>query len=118
VSAIADAIVRGGSAPTDLPTWVGSAIADLRASEGRCLVHVGPHQLAEIHALAYAMNEALGARGISYTLIEPVVASPIDQARLLRDLADDMRAGRVRSLFIIDSNPVFTAPATLGFAAR
>ena len=61
---------------------------------------------AELHALVHAMNEALGGRGTTYELIEPVEASPVDQAASLRDLLADMQAGHVQSLVIIDSNPV------------
>ena len=49
--------------PSGAPDWVGKAIADLAAKRGRALVHVGPDQPAETHALVHAMNEKLGARG-------------------------------------------------------
>ena len=61
------------------------------------------------------MNEALGGRGTTYDLVEPVEASPVAQAQSLRELVDDMHAGRVESLVVIDSNPVFAAPGALGF---
>ena len=86
----------------------------LKAARGRALVHVGPDQPAETHALAHAMNEALGARGPTFDLIEPVVHEPVDQAGSLRALIAAMQAGQVTNLLILDSNPVFTAPATLG----
>jgi molybdopterin-containing oxidoreductase family iron-sulfur binding subunit len=56
------------------------------------------------------MNEALGGRNATYALIDPVEADPVDQAASLHDLMGDMQAGRVTSLLIIGSNPVFTAP--------
>ena len=62
------------------------------------------------------MNEALGARGTTFDLIEPVAHEPLDQARLVAS-ADRGHAGRAgHHLLIIDSNPVFTAPASWGFA--
>ena len=79
-------------------------------------MHVGPDQPAELHALALAMNEALGARGITFDLIEPVAHDPVDQAASLRALIAAMQAGQVANLLIVDSNPAFTAPATWGFA--
>ena len=72
---------------------------------------------AEIHALVHAMNEALGARGNTLELIEPVAHAAIDHEASLTELVSDMQGGSVNSLLIIDSNPVFTAPAVLGFAA-
>ena len=43
-------------------------------------------------------------------MIDPVEADPVDHAASLRGLTEDMRAGRVKTLLVIDSNPVFTAP--------
>jgi molybdopterin-containing oxidoreductase family iron-sulfur binding subunit len=99
--------------PGGMPPWFGSLVADLRAAHGRAFIHAGPTQPAEIHALVHAMNEALGGRNATYALIDPVEVDPVDQATSLRELMADMQAGRVTSLLIIDSNPVFTAP---GFA--
>ncbi|MBV8526466.1 MAG: 4Fe-4S dicluster domain-containing protein, partial [Acetobacteraceae bacterium] len=84
---------------------------DLKQHHGRALVHVGPDQPSEIHALVHAMNEALGARGSTIELVDPVAQSPTDQAASLQSLIEDMRAGRVSTLLIIDSNPVYSAAA-------
>jgi molybdopterin-containing oxidoreductase family iron-sulfur binding subunit len=110
VVGLADSVTRGGS--TSLP-WIGSVADDLRAHHGRAFVHVGPHQPAEMHALVHTINERLGGRGTTYELIEPVQAAP---AASLHELVTDMQAGRVQSLILIDSNPVFAAPVSLGFA--
>jgi MoCo/4Fe-4S cofactor protein with predicted Tat translocation signal len=99
-----------------LPAWVAKIAGDLMAHPGRVFVHVGPDQPPEVHALAHAMNEKLGARGATFDLIEPVAHASEDQGVSLRDLVADMRAGKVTTLLIIDSNPVFAAPGALGFA--
>lgn len=109
VPALAAAVLRN-EAPADMPPWFAPMVADLKAARGHSLVHAGPNQPAATHALVHAVNEALGGRDSCYTLIEPVEADPVDQAASLRDLMDDMRAGSVKSLVIIDSNPAFTAP--------
>jgi MoCo/4Fe-4S cofactor protein with predicted Tat translocation signal len=116
VQALADVVLRGGQPPADAPHWTGKLITDLQANKGQCLVHAGPQQPAEIHALVHAVNEALGGRGKTYELIDAVEAAPVDQAQSLHDLVADMQAGRVKSLLVLDSNPVFTAPGSLGFA--
>jgi molybdopterin-containing oxidoreductase family iron-sulfur binding subunit len=105
-----------GSPSSGLPDWVAKVAADLRAHPGRVFVHVGPDQPPEVHALAHAMNEKLGARGATFDLIEPVAHAPEDHGASLRDLVADMRAGKVTALLVIDSNPVFAAPGALGFA--
>ena len=114
VATLAGSILRNEHAAS-APHWLAPLIADLKAARGRALVHVGPHQPAETHALAHAMNEALGARGLTFDLIEPVVHEPVDQVGSLRALISAMQAGQVTNLLILDSNPVFTAPATWGF---
>ncbi len=97
------------------PDWMDDVIADLAANYGRALIHVGPEQPPETHALAHAMNEALGARGQTLELIAPLVQTASPQPQSLDELVDEMRAGKVNALVIIDSNPVYAAPRALGF---
>ena len=101
--------------PSNTPDWVSKVIADLIANPGRVLVHLGPDQPPETHALVHAINNKLGAPGATLDLISPVVHSPVDQAASLNDLVEDMRTGKVSTLLIVDSNPAYTAPAALGF---
>jgi len=115
VGAIATGILE--NAPTaSMPDWVGAIIVDLKAAHGRAFVQVGSEQAPQIQAWAHALNEALGGRGSTFELIDPVAHEPIDQAAALSTLISDMQTGQVSHLVIIDSNPVFTAPANLGFA--
>ena len=114
VMALAAGILEGSSL-SGPPDWIGQAIADLTVNHRRALVHVGPDQSAETHALVHAINEKLGARGSTLELIAPV-AYPADQAATLADLVEDMRTGKVSTLLIMDSNPAYAAPGALGFA--
>jgi molybdopterin-containing oxidoreductase family iron-sulfur binding subunit len=116
VQTLADVVLHGGHPPGDAPHWTGKLIADLQANKGRCFVHVGPQHPAETHALVHAVNEALGGRGRTYDLIDAVETAPTDQMQSLHDLVADMQADRVKSLIVLDSNPVFAAPGSLGFA--
>ena len=113
--ALAQAILQSAS-DSAAPDWVGKVAKDLIANHGRALVHIGPDQPAEMHALVHAINEKLGARGATLDLIESVVHRPVGEGTALTDLVSDMQAGKVTSLLIIDSNPVYAAAATLGFA--
>lgn len=115
VTALAAGILSP-SAPTPTPDWVGKVIADLAANAGRALVHVGPSQPPETHALVHAINEKLGARGATLDLVTPAVHSPINQTASLGELVEEMRTGKVTALLIIDGNPVYTAPGSLAFA--
>lgn len=114
--ALAAGILQSSPPPSAAPDWIGAVIADLTANTGRALVHVGPHQPPEVHALVHAINDKLGAPGATQTPVTPAVHTPIDQAASLRDLVADMQSGKVATLLIIDGDPVYTAPATLGFA--
>ncbi len=118
VAALAAALLRGESSaapPGSLPSWLAPLIADLKAARGRALVHVGASQPPEMHAIAHAINESLGSRGIGFDMIEPVVKPPADRAQALPLLISEMQAGQVDHLLIIDSNPVATAPAVWRF---
>ncbi len=115
VAALAAGILQGNP-PADVPPWVREMIVDLKAHRGRAFIHAGPSLSPEAHALVLAMNEALGGRGTMYELIEPVAVAPDEiQLELLAALTADMHAGKVSTLLIIDSNPVFTAPSVLDF---
>src|SRR6185369_137997 len=78
------------------------------------IVIAGAHQPPLVHALAAAMNSALGNVGQTVTYIEPVSPNSdklqIDQ---LRELVADIDAGKVKLLVILGGNPVYNTPADL-----
>ncbi|MFZ3214310.1 MAG: TAT-variant-translocated molybdopterin oxidoreductase [Terriglobales bacterium] len=98
--------------------WVGPTAKDLRDHRGTSLVVVGDQQPPEVHALAHAMNQALGNVGTTVTYVDPVEANPVDQTASLKDLIADMDAGKVQMLAIIGGNPAYNAPVDLGFADK
>ncbi|HEX3915152.1 MAG TPA: TAT-variant-translocated molybdopterin oxidoreductase [Steroidobacteraceae bacterium] len=115
--ALAAGIVDGASAPDparSLPDWIVPLLEDMKGARGRILVHVGASQPAELHALAHAINDALGGRGVSFDLIEPV-SNAGSAGQPLRSLIAEMQSGRVQNLLIIDSNPLYSAPAAWNF---
>jgi MoCo/4Fe-4S cofactor protein with predicted Tat translocation signal len=96
--------------------WIDAAAKDLLAHRGRSLVIAGDHQPPPVHALAHAMNDALGNAGSTVVYTDSVEAEPVNQLTSLRDLVADMTAGKVDMLVIVGGNPVYTAPADLQFA--
>ncbi len=96
--------------------WVEAVAADLKAHPGRSVVIAGLQQPPEVHALAHAMNAALGNEGKTVVHTEPVEASPVSQFAGIRELAEEMRAGKVDALIILGGNPVYAAPADVEFA--
>ncbi|NQW04851.1 MAG: TAT-variant-translocated molybdopterin oxidoreductase [Acidobacteria bacterium] len=88
---------------------------DLLDHGGRSVVVAGPHQPASVHALARAMNEALGNVGSTVVYTAPIAATPADGAASLADLVADMNGSKVDVLLILGGNPVFTSPVDLSF---
>jgi MoCo/4Fe-4S cofactor protein with predicted Tat translocation signal len=88
---------------------------DLANHRGVSVVIAGDHQSPALHAFAHAMNAALGNVGKTVVYTDPVDANPVNQTESLRDLIADMRAGKVDLLVIMGGNPVYDAPADLGF---
>ncbi len=108
-----------GAAPTVGPAqqkWAEAVAKDLLAHRGSSLVVAGDGQPPAVHALAHAMNAALGNVGRTVVYTDPVEAEPVDQVQSLRDLVADMTAGKVDTLVIVGGNPVYTAPADITFA--
>jgi molybdopterin-containing oxidoreductase family iron-sulfur binding subunit len=89
---------------------------DLLRNRGRSVVAAGPRQPPAVHALAHAMNAALGNAGSTVTYSAPVLAEAAGPASL-RELARDIDAGQVDTLVVTAWNPVYTAPAGLDFGA-
>jgi len=96
--------------------FLAAVVKDLQSHRGSSVVIPGDHQPPVVHALAHAINAALGnvAKTVVYT--DTVDANPVNQTESLRDLTSDMRAGKVDLLAILGCNPAYDAPADLGFA--
>ena len=103
-------------APGKWREWIDGLVRDLQENKGSSLVVAGEQQPPIVHALAHAMNHALGNVGTTVTFAETLEANPVDQMASLRELAQDLDSGQVEALMIIGGNPVFTAPADLKFS--
>jgi MoCo/4Fe-4S cofactor protein with predicted Tat translocation signal len=95
---------------------VQAAIAkDLQSSRGASIVIAGQDQPPVVHAIAMAINQALGNFGTTITITDPVEIAPTNQLESLRKLVTDMNSGAVKALVILGGNPVFDAPADFNF---
>ncbi|HVB59501.1 MAG TPA: TAT-variant-translocated molybdopterin oxidoreductase [Candidatus Acidoferrales bacterium] len=103
-----------GKIPAD---WVGAVGRDLTAHRGSSLVVAGEQQPAFVHALAHAMNAALGNAGKTVVYTDPIEATPVNQLESLRELVDDLNAGKVEFLLILGGNPVYATPADFHFGS-
>ena len=112
-SRIADAL--NGKLSSD-DAWIAALARDLQTARGNSLVIAGFNQATEVHALAHAMNDALGNIGRTVEYTEPVEANPVEQLESLKQLTSEMQNGSVDVLVVLGGNPVYTAPADLEFA--
>jgi molybdopterin-containing oxidoreductase family iron-sulfur binding subunit len=96
--------------------WIDALVRDLQANRGSSIVIAGDAQPPLVHALAHAMNAALGNVGKTVTYTAPVVANPTDLNASLSELVQDMNAGRVNLLVILSANPAYSAPNDIPFA--
>ncbi len=107
--------LKGISSEGIAPQWIKAVAKDLIAARQHSIITVGAQQPARVHALGHALNVALLNVGqtVTYTQsLEEVVQQ--DNADL-RALVSDMRGGKISTLFILDANPVYDAPADLKF---
>jgi MoCo/4Fe-4S cofactor protein with predicted Tat translocation signal len=106
-------LAAGGQGPGagNNAQWINAVARDLQQNAGRSIVIAGDEQPASVHALAHAMNEALGNVGKTVFYTEPIEARPEDHTASLRDLVNDIDGGRVGLLVILGGNPVYTTPA-------
>ena len=92
--------------------WVARVADALRQSRGRSIVLAGTHQTAALHRTVHQINAVLNNTGNTVVHTDPVLA----QAEPFHALVDAMRQGKVSALFMLDTNPVYTAPADVGFS--
>jgi molybdopterin-containing oxidoreductase family iron-sulfur binding subunit len=111
-------LAGAGSLPMEgrATAFANAVLQDLHAHRGTSIVIPGDHQPPVVHALVHTINEKLGNVGKTVIYTDPVDANPINQTESLKDLVNDLRAGKVQALFILGGNPVYDAPADLDFA--
>ena len=85
--------------------WVKECAIDLFQSKGHAVILLGDHLSVETHALGFYLNQLLSA---PVTLLEVG-----DHAPEIYDLANSINSGSVKTLIMLDGNPVFDAPSDL-----
>jgi molybdopterin-containing oxidoreductase family iron-sulfur binding subunit len=106
VPGVADA----GQAQGVDPRWMAALVQDLKANAGHGLVVAGREQPPAVHALALAINAALGNVGTTVLLRELTDAMPSSTGELEK-LAAAVQGGAVSTLVVLGGNPVYDAYA-------
>ena len=113
VARLAVAVASPEPAASDATSrWIARAAAALANAKGAGIVHAGATSDSDLLEAVHRLNGALGNIGSTVTLHPPV----LPQAGRLADLVVAMRAGAVSTLLMLDANPVYEAPGSLGFA--
>ncbi len=93
--------------------WIAAMAKDLGEHRGRSLVVAGTNQPPVVHALAHAINSALGNVGQTVTYTDPLSPYETTQLEQLRELVTEIDAGVVKMLVILGGNPAYNTPADL-----
>ncbi len=116
------AAALGVSAPvpsygwTDAQTqYLKAVAADLKANAGKCVVIAGEQQDPSVLSLALRINEALGNYGKTVSFTDAINPMPTVQLAELKGLVNDLWSGKVDWLLMLNTNPVYDAPADLNF---
>jgi molybdopterin-containing oxidoreductase family iron-sulfur binding subunit len=97
-----------------VPWETANSIArDLQQHKGTSIVMPGRFASPAVHAIAHAMNAALGNVGKTIFYSDPIEANSVDQTQSLRELVTDINGGRVDTLIIIGGNPAYSTPIDL-----
>jgi MoCo/4Fe-4S cofactor protein with predicted Tat translocation signal len=100
----------------DQQAFLAALAKDLKANSGRSAVLPGLYQDPSVYELALAINSALGNIGKTvFVSQETVNPMPSDQFDDLKSLVADLHAGKVDWLVMLESNPIYSAPADLDF---
>jgi molybdopterin-containing oxidoreductase family iron-sulfur binding subunit len=94
------------------PKWISECAKDLKAHAGKCVVMAGQRQPVAVHALAHALNAALGGLGKTVVFHD----APAPQEGNIGELAKALNGGEVTTLVVLGGNPVYNAPVELKWA--
>jgi molybdopterin-containing oxidoreductase family iron-sulfur binding subunit len=98
------------------PRWLAALAADLERNRGRSLVIAGRRQPAAVHALAAAINAALGNVAVTVSYDSPPLADHASGPAALGPLVEEIATGMVDTLVITARNPAYTAPVDFKLA--
>lgn len=107
-------VAGANSTYTENAQWIAAMAKDLNEYKGKSLVVAGDKASPVVHALAHAMNAALGNVGQTVVYGDPFSPNTDKtQVEQLRELIADIDGGKVKMLVILGGNPVYNTPSDL-----
>lgn len=112
--AVALGVAGASSTYAENAPWIQAMAKDLQANRGKSIIIAGDNQPPMVHALANAMNFALGNVGVTVNFIEPLQPfADVPQIDQLRQLVQEIDSGAVKMLVFVGGNPAYNTPADL-----
>jgi molybdopterin-containing oxidoreductase family iron-sulfur binding subunit len=97
----------------DVAGKIKSAAKDILSNKGQSLIVCGSNDVAT-QELINGINKMVGSYGKTIDITKPLNIRQSNDQELV-DLVAEMKAGKVDTLLIYGVNPVYSAPASLGF---
>ena len=95
--------------------WIEAVAADLAANKGASIVVAGSAQPPHVHALAHAMNAALGNQGRTLKYAKASGSKADSSSKGIASFAAGL--GKAKTALILGGNPAYDAPADLNLGA-
>jgi len=114
ISSVLDTVRARGP----LDATIAAIARDLRAHVRKSIVVAGDEQPAEVHALTYAINAALGNLGETVWLVDSPIIDAGGDSHDVHRLLGALDARSVDTLVVLDGNPAYSMPADFDFAVR
>jgi MoCo/4Fe-4S cofactor protein with predicted Tat translocation signal len=105
--------ILNGTAGKVAADGVKKVVAALEAAKGKALVVAGSNDAA-LQLVVNEINKKIGAYGTTIDTNTPDYTHQGDD-NALKTLVEDLNGGKVDTVIFWNSNPVYTAPAALGF---
>lgn len=96
--------------------WVDRLAQELLDHRGNAVVTAGQDHSPAMHAAVAAINAALDNAGNTVTYHELPYRDDRNEREAFSNAVSEMQAGRFDTVVLVGTNPIFTAPADLGFA--
>lgn len=95
---------------------VKSLVADLVEHAQAAYVYGGKALDESTHLAINILNEVIGAKAIYRKDTVPVEHVPVSTYSAFKELANNIRSGKVAAVIHVDVNPVYSLPADTGYA--
>ncbi|MBS2024366.1 MAG: TAT-variant-translocated molybdopterin oxidoreductase [Deltaproteobacteria bacterium] len=101
--------------PPNQMKFLDALAKDLVKNADESLVVAGARASLAVQLACQAINLGLGSEGKTVHFQKPLLNDPENGPAKLAELAADIKAGKVHTLYVTAWNPAYTAPADLNF---